>query len=251
LLNVIYLSLFILGTVVGSFLNVVGLRWGKRGVGGRSACPSCSKPLSWFELVPILSFLFQGGRCRKCKHKISWQYPLIELWTGLIFVTVSYIFIPVFCIYVVILIYDLHHKIIPDPLVYLAIMLSVVSRWWLVGSLLDWLAGPILFVFFALIWLLSQGRAMGFGDAKLGLSVGLLLGAAQGFSAIVLAFWIGALGALILMFVSKLGLSAPADFIKSAKGLTMKSEVPFAPAIILGAWISVVFHLNILNVGLF
>jgi len=129
--------------------------------------------------------------------------------------------------------------------------LSVVSRWLSVSSTLDWLAGPILFAFFGLIWLLSKGRAMGFGDAKLGLSVGLLLGATQGFSAIVLAFWIGALGSLIFIFLNKVGLPAQAGFIKGAKGLTMKSEIPFAPFIIISAWISFVFNLNIINVALF
>lgn len=269
----IYFFLFVLGAIVGSFLNVVGLRWAKRSLGGRSECPRCHKTLRWFELIPFISFIVQGGRCRGCRTKISWQYPLVELWTGLIFVTLftlagfSLFYLLstlIFCLYVVITIYDFKYKIIPDQLVYIAILLSVVSRWLSVSSTIDWLAGPILFAFFASIWLLSRGRAMGFGDAKLGLSVGFLLGAAQGFSAIILAFWIGALGSLIYMLIIKLsqsinktGLSAPlraggqADFIKSTKGLTMKSEVPFAPAIILGAWISLMFHLNILNVGLF
>src|SRR3989338_2115981 len=237
--------LFVLGAIVGSFLNVVGLRWDKKNFDGRSHCPNCFKMLRWFELVPVLSFLIQKGRCRNCGIRISYQYPLIELWTGLIFVTVPYIFIPVFCIYIVITIYDLKHKIIPDPLVYSAILLSVVSRWLSVGSTLDWLAGPILFAFFASIWFLSRGRAMGFGDAKLGLSVGLLLGATQGFSAIILAFWIGALVSLAYLFLARTG------FLKNVKRLTMKSEIPFAPFIVVGAWMSLMFHLNIFHVALF
>jgi len=258
--------LFILGAIVGSFINVVGLRWGtEETLGGRSHCTSCGKNLSWYELVPVLSFLFLRGKCRKCGAKISWQYILIELWTGLVFTSVFNVIAPsdllstiyyllftlIFSIYIVIFIYDWYHKIIPDELVYTAILLSVVSRWLSVSSTLDWLAGPILFAFFGLIWLLSKGRAMGFGDAKLGLSVGLLLGATQGFSAIVLAFWIGALGSLIFIFLNKVGLPAQAGFIKGAKGLTMKSEIPFAPFIIISAWISFVFNLNIINVALF
>ena len=241
----VIISLFIFGMIVGSFLNVVGLRWDSRNFGGRSICPNCFKTLRWFELVPILSFLAQKGRCRNCMTRISYQYPLIELWTGLIFITVPYIFIPVFCIYIVITIYDLKHKIIPDSLVYSAILLSVVSRWLSVGSTLDWLSGPILFLFFGLIWLLSRGRAIGFGDAKLGLSVGLLLGATQGFSAIILAFWIGAAGSLAYLFWDKMG------FPKNAKKLTMKSEIPFAPFIVVGAWMSLVFNLNLFHVALF
>ena len=245
--------LFVLGTVVGSFLNVVGLRWGTYPTGfssvvallGRSHCPSCGKVLKWWELVPILSFFILKARCRECQAKISWQYPLIELWTGLIFATVPYIFILIFCIYIVITIYDLRHKIIPDALVYTSILLTLIFRSISGGSLLDWLAGPILFAFFGLIWLLSRGRAMGFGDAKLGLSVGLLLGAVEGFSAIILAFWVGAFYSLLYIFLNKTG------FLKNDKKLTMKSEIPFAPAIIVGAWMSLVFHLNLLHVALF
>ena len=238
--------LFVLGAVVGSFLNVVGLRWDSgQGLKGRSSCPSCGKILEWQELIPIFSFLILRGRCLSCGGRISWQYPAVELWTGVIFATVPYIFIRVFCIYIIITTYDLKHKIIPDPLVYSAILLSVVSRWLSVGSTLDWLSGPILFAFFASIWFLSRGRAMGFGDAKLGLSVGLLLGASQGFSAIVLAFWIGAFVSLAYLFLARAG------FLKNVKGLTMKSEIPFAPFIVVSAWISLVFDLNIFYVTLF
>ncbi|MFZ2484364.1 MAG: prepilin peptidase [Minisyncoccia bacterium] len=240
--------LLVLGTVVGSFLNVVGLRFDTgRGFGGRSSCPACGETLRWWELVPIISFLVLKAKCQRCQAKISWQYPVVEILTGLVFVTVPPIFLPVFCIYVVITIYDFKHKIIPDPLVYSAIVLSLIYALYNLSTyqLLDLLAGPILFAFFGSIWLFSGGRAMGFGDAKLGLSVGLLLGAAQGFSAIVLSFWLGALGSLGYIFLAKFG------FLKNDKGLTMKSEVPFAPFIILGAWISLVFSLNILNVPSF
>ena len=238
--------LFVLGAIVGSFLNVVGLRWDSRNFGGRSRCPDCLKTLRWFELVPILSFLAQKGRCRNCGAKISWQYPLVEIWTGLLFATVSYIFIPIFCIYVIITIYDFKHKIIPDELVYTSILLSLLVPLFIIHySLLDWFAGPIIFAFFASIWALSRGRAMGFGDAKLGLSIGLLLGAMQGFSSFVLAFWLGAFGSLFYIFLHKTG------FLKNDKELTMKSEVPFGPFIILGAWISLVFHLDILHVASF
>ncbi|MDP2642175.1 MAG: prepilin peptidase [bacterium] len=239
--------LFVLGAVVGSFLNVVSLRWDKRNFGGRSTCPICFKTLHWFELVPILSFLIQKGKCRGCGAKISYQYPIVEILTGLMFVTVPYIFLPVFCIYMVIALYDLKHKVIPDSLVYVAIALSLIYTLFNLSTyqLMDLLAGPIIFSFFGAVWLLSRGRAMGFGDAKLGLSVGLLLGAAQGFSAIVLAFWIGAIVSVGYIFLHKIG------FLKNAEKFTIKSEVPFAPFIIAGAWISLVLHLNILYVGSF
>ena len=255
-LEMITVFLFVAGIVIGSFLNVVGLRWGSgRTLLGRSSCPSCGKVLEWYELIPLFSFLILRGRCLNCGGKISWQYPAVEILTGLVFATIfnfqfsifqNLILISVFCIYIVIVIYDVYHKIIPDELVYTSIALSLLVPLFIVHySLLDWLSGPILFAFFGLIWLLSKGYAMGFGDAKLGLSVGLLLGATQGFSAIILAFWIGAFGSLMYLFGDKVG------FPKNAKKLTMKSEIPFAPFIVAGAWMSLVFNLNLFHVALF
>lgn len=231
--------LFVFGAIAGSFLNVVGLRWNSGlSLGGRSFCNACGRTLRWYELVPIFSFLWLKGRCSKCRTKISIQYSLIELWTGLIFITVPYIFLPAFCIYIVIVIYDLRHKIIPDNLIYTAILLSVVGRWLSTSSTLDWLSGPVIFSFFGLIWLLSRGKAMGFGDAKLGLAIGLLLGASAGLSAVILAFWLGATFGIISMIFYR-------------KKITMKSEVPFAPFLVAGAWLALVFNLDLLHVSSF
>jgi prepilin signal peptidase PulO-like enzyme (type II secretory pathway) len=248
--------LFVLGAIVGSFLNVVALRFNTGlTLKGRSACAACGTTLRWWELVPILSFLALRGRCSRCGSRISFQYPLVELWTGLIFLTTynlplttynKIILVLVFCIYVVITVYDLRHKIIPDSLVYSAILLSVVGRWLSVSSTLDWLAGPILFILFATVWLLSRGRAMGFGDAKLVLSIGLLLGAANGYSAIILAFWVGAAFGLLYMLFDILS-----PLLRKSKKITMKTEIPFAPFLILGAWLALSFNLDLLHVSIF
>ncbi|MDP2651046.1 MAG: prepilin peptidase [bacterium] len=229
--------LFVFGAIVGSFLNVVGSRWGS-GLGfvGRSFCDSCHRKLKWWELVPLVSFFALRGRCSGCKTRISRQHLAVEVLTGLIFATVPIYYLPIFCIYIIISIYDLRHKVIPDSLVYSAIILSLVVPLFIVNySLLDWLAGPIIFIFFASIWFISRGRAIGFGDAKLGLSVGILLGAAQGFSAVVLTFWIGTAGVLIYMLLSR-------------KKLTMKSEVPLGPFLVVGAWLSLIYDLNLLQI---
>jgi len=238
------LFLFSLGLIVGSFLNVLGLRFNSGlTLGGRSFCVVCRKSLHWWELVPVISFVGLRGKCSECQTKISWQYPLVELWTGLIFASVPLITIPVFCIFVVITIYDFRHKIIPDELVYAATLLALLIRFFQGGSILDWLTGPILFVFFGAIWLLSRGRAMGFGDAKLALAIGLLLGAPVGLSSFVLAFWIGTVAALSFMLFKRFR-----PLLKGEKQLTMKSEVPFAPFLILGAWLALVFHLDLFHV---
>ena len=144
----------------------------------------------------------------------------------------------------VITIYDLRHKIIPDALSYSAVVLAIIYRLSLGNfNLLDWLAGPILFLFFASFWFFSRGRAMGLGDAKLALSGGLLLGFSQSLSATTLAFWIGAAVSLLLMLFFRL--------FNEKERLTMKSEIPFAPFIILGVWISLIYHLDLFHVFAF
>ena len=253
--------LFVFGALVGSFLNVVGLRWNSGlTLGGRSACASCNKTLRWWELVPIVSFLWLRARCARCRAKISWQYPAVEILTGLIFATIynlqftifnKFILLLVFCIYIVIVIYDARHKIIPDNLVYSAIVLSLIISvlrfiWDLDIGIWDLAAGPILFIFFASIWLISSGKAMGFGDAKLGLSIGLLLGAAAGFSAIIIAFWVGALFGVAYLLISRLS-----PLLSGAKKITIKEEIPFAPFMVMGAWVSLIFNLDLLHVSLF
>ncbi len=239
--------LFVFGLIVGSFLNVLGLRWNSGvSVGGRSFCVACKKPLRFWELVPMMSFIGLGGKCGGCKTKISWQYPLVELWTALLFISITnYLALIVFCIYAVITIYDSRHKIIPDALSYSALIIAITYRFMIGGSsTLDWFAGPILFLFFFLIWWISKGRAMGFGDAKLALSVGILLGAANGFSALVLAFVIGSVMSLAYMGLTKvLG-----PLFNDQKRLTMSSEIPFAPFLVFGAWLALIYNLDLLNV---
>ncbi|MBX4210739.1 prepilin peptidase, partial [Candidatus Parcubacteria bacterium] len=215
------LFFFILGAIVGSFLNVVILRYNTgRTVGGRSFCFSCGKKLNWYELVPIVSFVTLRGRCSQCKSRISIQYPLVEFFTGLLFLSLYLKFLPttiatflpvffyciIFSILTVIFVYDIRHKIIPDGLVYTFIILSFVGliiKMTVISHLplstiatppylYDLLAGILLFLPFFLLWLVSGGRWIGFGDAKLAAGIGWLLGLAYGLSALFLAFWIGA-----------------------------------------------------------
>src|SRR6185312_12539847 len=238
--------LFVFGLIIGSFLNVVGLRFRSGlGLGGRSFCTVCQKNLEWWELVPVVSFAALSGKCSRCKTRISWQYPLIELLTGFIFATLPgvsliswLLFAIVFSIYIVILIYDARHKIIPDALVYPAICLAFLARIFSGGMFeRDFLAAIGVFLFFGALYFFSRGRAMGFGDAKLALSIGFLLGTAESLSAAVLAFWIGTLAVF-------------ASFLLVRKKLTMKTEIPFAPFLILGAWLSLMFHLDLFHVAL-
>ena len=276
----ISLVVFLLGLIIGSFLNVVIYRYntGLSVARGRSKCFQCGKTLRWYELVPLFSFIVQWGRCRGCQSHIAWQYPAVELLTGLMFSAVwhlftnpsslfpnPYILVPIywaiFSLLIVILVYDLRHKIIPDGPVFAFIGLSLMvtiarsifsprfnlgtSDWRLFGT--DLLAALILFLFFWALWYFSKGRWMGFGDAKLAVGVGLLLGLGQGMTAIVLAFWSGALVGVVLIIVGKL-VAWRRDRRAEGKlrtGLTMKSEIPFAPFIIFGTAVALFYQLNL------
>ncbi len=241
---------FIFGTIIGSFLNVVIYRYnsGTSPLKGRSQCFSCGKTLEWYELTPILSFMLQGGRCRKCGVKLSWQYPIVEVLSGAIFVAVyllgkpiieSIYLITVFSTLLVIAVYDLRHQIIPDGLVALFAVLALSFFVWTTGFfnalhfpyLWTVIAGPMLFFPFWALWLVSGGRWLGLGDGKLALGIGWFLGATLGGSAVLLAFWIGAAYALMVMALQKLG----TQFFSSK--LSMKSEIPFGPFLILGVFI--------------
>lgn len=141
--------------------------------------------------------------------------------------------------------------VIPDLLVYTSLIPAAALHLYLRDfGPLDWLAGPIIFTFFFLIWALSRGRAMGLGDAKLGLSIGVFLGAYIGFSAIVLAFWIGTVVTLgYMLFIKLMKLFAGGNSLsRSLKRLTMKSEVPFGPFMVLGALASLYLNLDLLHV---
>ncbi|MDO8482858.1 MAG: prepilin peptidase [bacterium] len=266
---------FTLGTIVGSFLNVVILRFNTGvSLGGRSGCFSCGRKIKWHDLVPIVSFLSLRGRCRSCKSRLSLQYPTVELLTGFLFLATflkyfSSGFAPEFSIFnfsdlagsggagqfsidllvlsllVVISVYDLKHKIIPDSLVFLfgtlafaRLLFSVeISSLFQFPYLLDLLSGPILALPIAILWLISGGRWIGLGDAKLAIGIGWFLGFSLGISAMVVGFWIGAVVGIFLICVSKLSRIRGVRRLllnMGAKHLTMKSEIPLAPFLILG-----------------
>ncbi len=237
---------FMLGTIIGSFLNVVVLRLGSgRSVTGRSACLSCGTTLEAVDLVPILSYLFLRGRCRRCGSRMSAQYPLVELATGILFLLVALLpFSPYEMIYLAILVsllvaiaaYDIRHKIVPDVLVYpfiaLALLHAAFAAFIFIPATpfaLYVVSGFSFALPLVLIWYLSHGRAMGLGDGKLALGLGFMLGPIGTISAFVFSFWSGALVGVALIAIQRVALRA------RGKALTMKSEIPFAPFLIFGA----------------
>jgi len=221
----VLLSIFFfgaLGLIVGSFLNVVILRFGEKSVGGRSTCPSCNTQLRWYDLIPVLSWISLRGRCRSCHARISVQYPLVEAATAIFFALIAGAGLPLYAMAVAltiisllicIFVYDLYHKLIPDAWVWafciLALVYAVFSFEFLVFSLL---AGPLAALPIFFLWALSYpfagfvGAWMGFGDVKLALGIGWLLplptviGLPLGLVAVFFAFIIGAvISACILL----------------------------------------------------
>ncbi|MBI2450407.1 MAG: prepilin peptidase [Candidatus Nealsonbacteria bacterium] len=243
---------FIFGLIVGSFLNCViyRLEQGSGFIKGRSFCPHCKHKLGFLDLIPVFSFIWLKGRCRYCKGKISIQYPLVEISTGLLFVlnflrsdpaqtfAGSDLLISGFAtipFLVIIFVYDLKHYIIPDKMVYPAIGIALIY---------DFLRSDLprrsdLFAsafgaaaFFTAIVLLSRGKWMGAGDIKLAFLMGLMLGYPNILVALFLAFFIGAIMGAGLIILGK---------------KTMKSEVPFGPFLVLGTFIALFWGKIIIN----
>lgn len=233
------------GLIIGSFLNVVILRKGVRSLGGRSSCMSCGRELPWYDLIPVFSWLALRGRCRECGSRISIQYPLVEAASGILFALVGGALVPeslavraLFCVIatlcIVIFVYDLRHTIIPDAWVYSFGALALITGLFLYPAAPFWLAllsGPIAAAPLFLLWLISRGAWMGFGDVKLALGMGWLLGPVAGLIAVWGAFTLGALTLLPVLLFQRIVTHMRAGG-KAAAGLTMRSEVPFGPFLV-------------------
>jgi len=248
---VLFLILFfILGTAVGSFLNVVIDRTTQgQSILGRSYCDYCRATLGVVDLIPILSFTALSGRCRHCRKKLSWQYPIVETVTGLLFVrsfliltvsgqltitTLLYYFFLI-SILIVVAVVDFKFSLVPTTLVFLASLLALFYNYFFLtsGQFVQSVAAAFgTAVFFLVIVILTRGRGMGEGDVVLGFLIGMVLGLKESVLAIFLAFLIGA---IISLFLITLG--------KKHFGQT----VPFAPFLSLGFLISLFWAKEIIN----
>jgi leader peptidase (prepilin peptidase) / N-methyltransferase len=274
----VYIFVFIFGAIIGSFLNVVILRWNSgKTVLGRSGCFSCGKELKWYELFPIFSFLFLNGKCSSCKARISIQYPLVELASGLLFVflfvrifdsfdfvslfDVRYLWFALSCVLwsslLVVAVYDIRHQIIPNFFSLVFFITAILITWIesIIGGnalIRDHIFGALIVGgFLFLVWLVTRGRGMGFGDVKLAVSIGLYLGVAEGLSAMAFAFWIGAVYALTMLGWSRYSPKTGKNQLSLAKKqLTMKSKVPFGPFLIIGTFLALAFGSDIFHIAL-
>lgn len=252
-----------LGLIIGSFLNVVICRYNTgASLNGRSHCLSCGTRLTWSELVPVLSYVMQGGRCRHCHARFSMRYMFVELVTAILFAgvwiitgTPSAFILPamLMAILVVITVYDMRHMIIPDRLVILLTAISVghVAHLFLVGTydaralsiaLLSALGAG---AFFASLWAISRGRWIGLGDAKLAVPLALVVSFPGVVSMIILSFWVGAGISVALLLAATLSTRGKHLLRFFSLQLTMKQEIPFAPFLIAGFLLVYFFEANV------
>ncbi len=254
-----YFILFVLGLAVGSFLSVVVYRetsddsedtvskfsaWLPAWVTGRSRCDNCHKQLAWHDNIPLLSYLALLGRCRYCNKKITVRYPLVELFTALEFVWLYWLiqqfaffqqlegtyslivlgfWLFIFSLSFALAVVDFQKGILPDSLILTGIVVAVLrlaatGRWEFL------LTGLALFAFFLFLYLVTQGKGIGFGDVKLAFFIGVVLGWWQWvLVAMFIAFLTGAIAGVILIVLGK---------------KTLKSALPFGPFLLGGMLIA-------------
>ncbi len=252
---------FILGLIIGSYLNVYILRLNTgKDTKGRSACASCGKQLEPYELLPLLSFFLLKGRCSKCKTRISWQYPIVELSNALAYFLIFYfienkflaiVFMPLASVSLLITIYDIRHQMIPQKLInflFVNAFTIFLLTGYLQGSLfnlqtyLDLALSELLFAGVILfLWFITKGKAMGYGDVKLAAALSFLLKPASAWLALTLSFVFGALFSLGFIFFDRI-------FLKNKFGIQMKSAIAFGPFILLSFWLVLLAQLSVYDI---
>lgn len=246
---IFYLFIFLFGITVGSFLNVLIDRpiQGKS-INGRSICDYCHHQLAWYDLIPIVSFFLLKGRCRYCQKKLSWQYPVVELLTGISFLSIfvfyfkifnnfsifSLQFLKILVIFglvstlIVILFSDFKYHLVSDHILigffvfsflYHLVNYNLQFIYFLTSGFLVSL--PIFFLYH-----FTREKAMGLGDVYMSFIIGFLLGWQKGFLALYIGFLTGAVVSLILIILRQ---------------KKIKSKIAFGPFLILGL-LTMVFY---------
>jgi len=222
-----YFFVVVIGLIFGSFLNALVYRFHeKKSLWERSECPNCHKQIKWYDNVPILSFFILKGRCRNCKQKISWQYPIVELWMGIASVCILYTWMPIYfdnkfpllfflldivrqgiIIWVLTFtfVYDLVYMEVSDLVVW-----SGVVSVFLLNVLLSQTGITNMFVgvgigggFFLLQYLISKGKWIGGGDIRLGVLMGIILGWQNTILALFISYLLGAIVGVYLLLTKK------------------------------------------------
>lgn len=207
-----FLPVFTFGLVAGSFLSALTWRI-PRGIDiwvDRSRCDNCNTKINWYDNIPLFSYLVLGGKCRNCGTKISIRYPLLELITGLLFLAIyafglPFVYYPLLTILVGIFVIDMEHQIIPDELIFIFLLISLLSILNNTGInfYANILSGLMAALFLLLINFATKGRGMGLGDVKLVLAGGVCLGYPNTITWLFLSFIIGSVIGVILIMVNK------------------------------------------------
>ena len=225
---------FIYGLCIGSFLNVVILRLplGQSVVKSESHCFSCNKPIKWYDNIPLISYIILGGRCRNCKAKISVQYPIVEASNGVLWVLIALKFkfsieTLIFCIVTSVLValsfIDWKTFEIPSVFNLVILLLGVIYSLFDFNNLTNHIIGAVCVSFFlAIIWFITSGQGIGFGDVKLMFTCGLVFG----WKIIVMGFL---LGCIIAIFVHSLRIKLTKE----------GSKLAFGPYLSLGVYVSI------------
>lgn len=233
-LPILIMFIFVFGTTIGSFLNVLIDRLPQEhSILGRSHCDRCNHKLSPLDLIPLFSFMFLKGRCKYCKNSISFVIFTVELITGVSFV-LSYLYLNVsletLIMYwgiisccIAIFGADVKYHIIPDSLQF---ALFIFATGYIISSgaplellLQHALSGMYVMLPILMLFVVTRGRGMGFGDVKLSFTIGYLLGTLGGFLALYIGFTLGAIiGTILLVSQYK----------------KLKSAIAFGPFLILG-----------------
>ena len=243
-----YFATFIFGSIWGSFCNVCIYRlpYNESVIKGRSFCLSCKNKIKWYDNIPFLSFIFLRGKCRNCSNKISFQYFLVELLSGISFLAIFFLYgisittlllIILSIFFIIIFFIDLKHYIIPNELTFPLMVIGFIKSFDpnlnqtifpnYINSLLGGIFG------YSIIWLIiffykkvRNKEGMGLGDAKLMAVVGFWFG----WISIPFTIFISSVVALVLVIPSLL-----------KKTKDMSAQIPFGPYIIIGCILYVSF----------
>jgi leader peptidase (prepilin peptidase)/N-methyltransferase len=269
-------AVFILGLLIGSFLNVVILRLPQRLfhdwrcqcrdlleidqqeaappglVATRSQCPKCRKPIAWYDNVPVVSWLVLGRKCRHCGQPISWRYPLVEIATAVLSAIVIVHFgataegaaaLVLTWALIAATGIDFDHQLLPDQITLPLLWLGLALNLWLglfaglEGAVIGAIAGYLsLWLVFHLFRLLTGKEGMGYGDFKLLAALGAWMGWQVLPVVILLASFVGAVAGIAIMIATRRGKEVP---------------IAFGPYLAAAGWIAMIWGDRILDFWLY
>ncbi len=248
-----YVIIFLSGLTMGSFINswIWRVRENVKIFSGKSICVNCRRKLSWYENIPLVSFIFLRGTCKICKKAIPKQYPLVEFGLAMVFMWRFHgylaatkfdclqIYRDVFFILIlsVIFIYDALYKLVLLPVVWLGILVGVIFNYKIflnlpnhgLGILISVIIGAL---FFGVQWLVSSGKWIGVGDIYLGVLMGVWLGWKEILIALLLAYVAAAIYGLFMILLRQ---------------KKWKSEIPLAPFLTLATFVVYYYGTFLLN----